>query len=221
MQRSALSDAQLREEVAALQQQGHRRLLVLTGEHPKYTFDEFLKAIDVISSGGWQAGRKGGDMRVGARRLTGGVGARGWPTAVHRCGAADGCCRRRADAAGQQLSRHSHHHPPSPPAVRTEPCGNIRRINVEIPSLSLSDMRRLKATDKVLGWRHGAWGWGAAEEQRGMPRKWMGCCQQALPCLVCSLSHRCPLSTMLQPITPLAPLLPLRRRLAPVSMYKF
>lgn len=52
MQRSALSDAQLREEVAALQQQGHRRLLVLTGEHPKYTFDEFLKAIDVISSGG-------------------------------------------------------------------------------------------------------------------------------------------------------------------------
>lgn len=36
-----------------------------------------------------------------------------------------------------------------PLAVRTEPCGNIRRINVEIPSLSLSDMRRLKATDHV------------------------------------------------------------------------
>ena len=52
LQRSALSEAQLREEVAALQHQGHRRLLVLTGEHPRYTFDEFLKAIDVISSGG-------------------------------------------------------------------------------------------------------------------------------------------------------------------------
>lgn len=83
MERSALTDSQLRDEVAALQQQGHRRLLVLTGEHPRYTFDEFLKAIDTISS------------------------------------------------------------------VRTEPCGNIRRINVEIPSLSLSDMRRLKATDKI------------------------------------------------------------------------
>ncbi len=34
-------------------------------------------------------------------------------------------------------------------SVQTEPCGNIRRINVEIPSLSVSDMRRLKATDKV------------------------------------------------------------------------
>ena len=35
--------------------------------------------------------------------------------------------------------------------MKTEPCGSIRRINVEIPSLSLSDMRRLKATDKVRG----------------------------------------------------------------------
>lgn len=52
VQRSALSEQQLREEVASLQQQGHRRLLVLTGEHPRYTFDEFLKAIDTISSGG-------------------------------------------------------------------------------------------------------------------------------------------------------------------------
>lgn len=33
--------------------------------------------------------------------------------------------------------------------VRTPPCGNIRRMNVEIPSLSVSDMRRLKATDCV------------------------------------------------------------------------
>mmetsp|Transcript_20470 Transcript_20470/g.44735 ORF Transcript_20470/g.44735 Transcript_20470/m.44735 type:complete len:559 (-) Transcript_20470:707-2383(-) len=83
LHRSALTDAELAEEVASLERQGHRRLLVLTGEHPKYTFDQFLHAIDVIGS------------------------------------------------------------------VRTEPCGSIRRINVEIPTLSVSDMRRLKATDKV------------------------------------------------------------------------
>lgn len=42
MQRTALSDDDIRAEVSALEQQGHRRLLVLTGEHPKYTFDQFL-----------------------------------------------------------------------------------------------------------------------------------------------------------------------------------
>jgi 2-iminoacetate synthase ThiH len=42
MQRTALSDADIRSEVEALERQGHRRLLVLTGEHPKYTFDQFL-----------------------------------------------------------------------------------------------------------------------------------------------------------------------------------
>lgn len=81
--RSALTDDDIRSEVTALQEQGHRRILALTGEHPKYTFDQFLHAVDVISS------------------------------------------------------------------VRSEPCGNIRRINVEIPSLSVSDVRRLKATDHV------------------------------------------------------------------------
>lgn len=83
IQRTALTNEDVKEEVKALQQQGHRRLLVLTGEHPRYSFDQFLEAIDVISS------------------------------------------------------------------VKSDPCGNIRRINVEIPSLSLSDMRRLKATDKI------------------------------------------------------------------------
>lgn len=38
----ALTDADIISEVTALQKQGHRRLLVLTGEHPKYTFDQFL-----------------------------------------------------------------------------------------------------------------------------------------------------------------------------------
>eukprot|EP00457_Paulinella_chromatophora_P005285 gb/GEZN01005300.1/.p1 GENE.gb/GEZN01005300.1/~~gb/GEZN01005300.1/.p1 ORF type:complete len:530 (+),score=30.34 gb/GEZN01005300.1/:28-1617(+) len=83
IQRSALSDQDIISETEALQRQGHRRLLVLTGEHPRYTFDRFLHALDVIAN------------------------------------------------------------------VRTEPCGNIRRMNVEIPSLSVSDMKRLKATDHV------------------------------------------------------------------------
>lgn len=83
LQRTALSDADIRSEVEALERQGHRRLLVLTGEHPKYTFDQFLHALQVINS------------------------------------------------------------------VKTDPCGNIRRVNVEIPTLSVSDMRRLKATDCV------------------------------------------------------------------------
>jgi len=83
LRRSALTDAELVLEVEALQRQGHRRLLVLTGEHPRYSFNQFLHALDVIA------------------------------------------------------------------AVKTDPCGGIRRLNVEIPSLSVSDMRRLKATDKV------------------------------------------------------------------------
>ncbi|KAH7617409.1 putative 2-iminoacetate synthase [Nannochloris sp. 'desiccata'] len=83
IQRSDLTTEALKEEVAALQKQGHRRLLVLTGEHPRYSFDKFLEAIDTIAS------------------------------------------------------------------VKSDPCGNIRRMNVEIPALSLSDMRRLKATDKI------------------------------------------------------------------------
>ncbi|KAG2449995.1 hypothetical protein HYH02_000099 [Chlamydomonas schloesseri] len=83
MERSILTDDDLREEVAALQRQGHRRILALTGEHPKYTFDNFLHAVNVIAS------------------------------------------------------------------VKTEPEGSIRRINVEIPPLSVSDMRRLKNTDSV------------------------------------------------------------------------
>ncbi|CAB9524589.1 iminoacetate synthase [Seminavis robusta] len=81
--RSVLTKAQLIEETEALQRMGHRRLLLLTGEHPKYSFDDFLGAIHTVAS------------------------------------------------------------------VRTEPCGSIRRINVEIPTLSVSDIRRLKETDHV------------------------------------------------------------------------
>ena len=81
--RSALTKDQLVAEVEALQKLGHRRLLVLTGEHPKYTFDQFLDALHTIKG------------------------------------------------------------------VETKPCGKIRRLNVEIPALSVSDFRRLKATDCV------------------------------------------------------------------------
>jgi [FeFe] hydrogenase H-cluster radical SAM maturase HydG len=81
--RSALTKEELIQEVIALEKQGHRRLLVLTGEHPKYTFDQFLDALHTIKS------------------------------------------------------------------VESPPCGKIRRMNVEIPSLSVSDFRRLKATDCV------------------------------------------------------------------------
>lgn len=51
MQRTALSDADIRSEVEALERQGHRRLLVLTGEHPKYTFDQFLHVSHLNSMG--------------------------------------------------------------------------------------------------------------------------------------------------------------------------
>ena len=51
-QRSALTDDDIRAEVSALQQQGHRRILALTGEHPKYTFDQFLHVRGDAFSGG-------------------------------------------------------------------------------------------------------------------------------------------------------------------------
>jgi 2-iminoacetate synthase ThiH len=33
-----------------LEKQGHRRLLILTGEHPKYTFDQFLDALHTVKN---------------------------------------------------------------------------------------------------------------------------------------------------------------------------
>jgi hypothetical protein len=38
------------QEVQVLEKQGHRRLLILTGEHPKYTFDQFLDALQTVKS---------------------------------------------------------------------------------------------------------------------------------------------------------------------------
>jgi thiazole biosynthesis protein ThiH len=83
IERTSVTEQELRDEVAALQRLGHRRLLVLTGESPSYSFDKFLHALEVVKS------------------------------------------------------------------VKTEPAGSIRRINVEIPALSISDYERLHALDCV------------------------------------------------------------------------
>eukprot|EP01086_Lenisia_limosa_P001575 TRINITY_DN1311_c0_g1_i1.p1 TRINITY_DN1311_c0_g1~~TRINITY_DN1311_c0_g1_i1.p1 ORF type:complete len:534 (-),score=191.69 TRINITY_DN1311_c0_g1_i1:34-1635(-) len=81
--RSCLSNDDLTRQVQLLQKQGHRRLLLLTGEHPAYTFDDFLDALKLTSE------------------------------------------------------------------IETEPFGKIRRVNVEIPPLSVSDFRRLKDMNHV------------------------------------------------------------------------
>jgi [FeFe] hydrogenase H-cluster radical SAM maturase HydG len=81
--RTKLSIPQVESEIRALQRMGHKRVLMLCGESPNYSFDEFLRAVSASSR------------------------------------------------------------------VKTDKSGEIRRINVEIPTLSVSDMRRLKATDAV------------------------------------------------------------------------
>lgn len=71
MERSILTDDDLREEVAALQRQGHRRILALTGEHPKYTFDNFLH----VSAA---ARRQRPGMKAEGLGVSGGEGNTGW-----------------------------------------------------------------------------------------------------------------------------------------------
>jgi 2-iminoacetate synthase len=83
MERTFLTKQELVEEVVALEKVGHKRIMMLTGESPKYTFDQFLDALNTVAT------------------------------------------------------------------VKSEPHGEIRRINVEIPSLTLSDFRRLKETGVV------------------------------------------------------------------------
>lgn len=77
IERTKLTDAEVREQVEFLEKMGHKRVLMLTGESPAYSFDQFLSAVKTAS-----------ETKVGN--------------------------------------------------------GEIRRINVEIPTLSVSDMRRLK-----------------------------------------------------------------------------
>lgn len=66
MDRSVLTDQDLIDEVAALERQGHRRILALTGESPKYTFEQFLHV----------SGGRGG-VACGAWGLTAAYGNRG------------------------------------------------------------------------------------------------------------------------------------------------
>ena len=79
IERNKLTPEQVKREVEFLEKMGHKRILMLTGEHPTYTFDNFLEALKAASS------------------------------------------------------------------VKTGKSGEIRRINVEIPTLSVTDFKRLKA----------------------------------------------------------------------------
>jgi [FeFe] hydrogenase H-cluster radical SAM maturase HydG len=83
IERTKLTPNQVKREVEALESMGHKRILMLTGEHPAYSFDDFLEALKAASS------------------------------------------------------------------VKSGKSGEIRRINVEIPTLSVSDMKRLKAVGCV------------------------------------------------------------------------
>lgn len=79
IERSKLTLDEVANEIRVLENMGHKRVLMLTGESPAYSFDEFLEAVKVASQ------------------------------------------------------------------TKSGKSGEIRRINVEIPTLSVSDMRRLKA----------------------------------------------------------------------------
>ncbi|KAG9390760.1 Iron hydrogenase maturase HydG [Carpediemonas membranifera] len=83
MDRVTLSTEEVIQDAKQIQRTGHKRILMLCGEHPDYTFDQFLDAVKAVS---------------------------------------------------KTTSEHN---------------GETRRINVEIPPVGISDMRRLKATDSV------------------------------------------------------------------------
>jgi len=50
IERKTLTDDEIVEEVKALQKQGHKRLVMLMGEHPKYSLDDFIKHIHLVSN---------------------------------------------------------------------------------------------------------------------------------------------------------------------------
>lgn len=83
VQRKILEKQEIVEEVKTLQGQGHKRILMLCGDHPKYPFDRFLEDLEIVSS------------------------------------------------------------------IKTQPHGEIRRINVEIPSLDDEQFKKLKESDKI------------------------------------------------------------------------
>ena len=85
LDRVALTDNELKKDVQALLEDGHKRTVMLCGEHPRYSFDNFLNHVNVV-----------------------------------------------ADERGPKNSE-------------------IRRINVEIPPISVSDMKRLKTEARKVG----------------------------------------------------------------------
>ncbi|NGX33033.1 MAG: 2-iminoacetate synthase [Candidatus Anoxychlamydiales bacterium] len=50
IERKSLSDDEIVEEVKALQRQGHKRLVMLMGEHPKYSLDDFIRHIHLVAN---------------------------------------------------------------------------------------------------------------------------------------------------------------------------
>ena len=50
IKRKVLLDDELIEEVKALQNLGHKRLVMLMGEHPKYTLDDFIRHIKLVAN---------------------------------------------------------------------------------------------------------------------------------------------------------------------------
>ncbi|GIQ88560.1 [FeFe]-hydrogenase maturation HydG, radical SAM, partial [Kipferlia bialata] len=82
-ERSHLTPEEVESEVKAICNSGHKRILMLCGEHPNYTFDDFLEAVQIAAK------------------------------------------------------------------TKSGPHGEVRRINVEVPVLSVTDLKRLKATDAV------------------------------------------------------------------------
>ena len=45
LERLASDDAEVRRETAALTREGHKRLVMLCGEHPRYPFEAFLRHV--------------------------------------------------------------------------------------------------------------------------------------------------------------------------------
>jgi [FeFe] hydrogenase H-cluster radical SAM maturase HydG len=50
LKRKILSDKELENEVIQLQKQGHKRLLMLMGDHPKYTIDDFIRSVNIAKN---------------------------------------------------------------------------------------------------------------------------------------------------------------------------
>jgi len=147
--------------VEALERQGHRRLLVLTGEHPKYTFDQFLHV-----SGG-PPGAGGAACKINMlpnRRLQ--ILSVSNVLLMTSCQHVACAARSNWLALPAQALQVIN-------SVKTDPCGNIRRVNVEIPTLSVSDMRRLKATDCVSA--AGSWAWNEERIYHMHGASWIAC----------------------------------------------